>query len=84
MLSESLQSNNTILKRDVVHPQWWPKCKYVINGLMCRTKPCLSVSSKESSLKLSRKLHMKDNIMKLGKGVANHDRCVIVSICTST
>lgn len=60
------------------------ECKDMISGLMCRTKPCLCLSSKESPLKLPRELHMKDRSIELGEGVAYHDRSIVVWICIRT
>jgi hypothetical protein len=56
------------------------ECKDVINGLMCRMEPCFPPSSKESSLKLPRELHMKDNNIELGEGVAHHDGSIVIWI----
>jgi hypothetical protein len=56
----------------------------VIGGLMCRTEPCMSPSSKESPLNLPRELHMKDYSIELGEGVAHHDRSVVIWIYIET
>lgn len=60
------------------------ECKDVIHGLMCKSKPRVSPSSKLFALKLPRKLHMKDRSIELGEGVAYHDQSIVVWICIRT
>lgn len=57
-----------------------PKCKDMIGGLMCRSKPRLPPNSKESPLEVSRKLYMKDQSIELGKCVDHHDCSIVVWI----
>lgn len=57
-----------------------PECEDVISGLICRSEPRLSPSSKESLLKHTFKPHMKDRSIELKKRVSHHTRYVVVWI----